>query len=224
VSRSAWTGLAAELASKPAAVLVTSGGESAALAAKAASSVIPIAFIIGGDPVKLGLVASYSRPGGNATGISILSSNLEPKRLELLRELVPQASTIGAFLDPSFPPFESQLRDIREAARALGVQVEVLRASSDAEIDLAFEAVARQRIRAIAVTAGPFFDTRRDKLVALAARFAVPAMYHFREFTLAGGLMSYGIDARISYRQIGLYAGGILKGQVHSRVASPAAD
>ena len=181
-------GLAADLVRKPVTVLVSTGGESAALAAKAATSTIPIAFIIGGDPVKLGLAATYSRPGGNATGISILTATLEPKRLELLRELVPQASTIGAFLDPNFPPYEGQLRDVREAARALDLQVQELRVSTDAEIDLAFETVARQRIAAVSVAAGPFFDTRRDKLVTLAARYAVPTMYHFREFTAAGGL------------------------------------
>jgi putative tryptophan/tyrosine transport system substrate-binding protein len=192
-------GLAADLVRKPVTVLVTTGGESAALAAKAATSTIPIAFIIGGDPVKLGLATTYSRPGGNATGISILTATLEPKRLELLRELVPQASTIGALLDPNFPPYEGQLRDLREAARALDLQVQELRASNEAEIDLAFEAVARQRIAALTVVAGPFFDTRRDKLVSLAARYALPTMYHFREFAEAGGLMSYGIDSRVAY-------------------------
>ena len=122
---------------------------SAALEAKAATSTIPIAFIIGGDPVKLGLAASYSRPGANATGITILTATLEPKRLELLRELVPQASTIGAFLDPNFPPYEDQLRDLREAARTLNLQVRELRVSTDAEIDLAFKTIAEQRIGAI---------------------------------------------------------------------------
>ena len=194
-------------------VLVSTGGESAALAAKAATSTIPIAFIIGGDPVKLGLAASYRRPGGNATGISILTATLEPKRLELLRELMPHVSIIGALLDPNFPPYEGQLRDLREAARALDLQVQELRASTDAEIDRAFETVARQRIGALTVVAGPFFDTRREKLVDLAVRHAVPTMYHFREFPVAGGLISYGIDSRVSYRHIGVYAGGILKGE-----------
>jgi putative tryptophan/tyrosine transport system substrate-binding protein len=206
-------GLAADLVHKPVAVLVSTGGESAALAAKAATSTIPIAFIIGGDPVKLGLAATYSQPGGNATGVSIMTSTLEPKRLELLRELVPQASTIGVFLDPNFPPDEEQLGDLREAARALDLQVQELRVGTDAEIEQAFETVARQHIAAVMVVAGPFFDTRRDKLVTLATRYAVPAMYHFREFTAAGGLVSYGIDSRVSYRQIGVYAGGILNGE-----------
>jgi len=205
--------LAADLVRKPVSVLVSTGGESAALAAKAATSTIPIAFIIGGDPVKLGLAASYRRPGGNATGISILTATLEPKRLELLRELVPHVSTIGALLDPNFRPYEGQLRDLREAARTLDLQVEELRASTDVEIDLAFETLTRQRITALTVVAGPFFDTRREKLVTLAARHAVPTMYHFREFPVAGGLISYGIDSRVTYRHIGVYAGGILKGE-----------
>jgi putative tryptophan/tyrosine transport system substrate-binding protein len=205
--------LAADLVRKPVTLFVTTGGESAALAARAATPTIPIAFIIGGDPVKIGLAASYSRPGGNATGISILTPSLEPKRLELLRELVPQASSIGVLLDPNFPPYADQLRDLREAGRALDLHLQELRASTDAEIDVAFETVTRQRIAAVMVTAGPFFDTRREKLVALAARHTVPTIHHFREFTAAGGLMSYGIDARITYRQIGVYAGGILKGE-----------
>ena len=205
--------LAADLVRKPVTVLVSTGGEAAALAAKGKTSTIPIAFIIGGDPVKLGLVANYKQPGGNATGITILTATMEPKRLELLRELVPHASTIGALLDPNFPPYEAQLRDLREAARALGLQVQDFRVSDDAAIDKAFETIASQKIGAVTVVAGPFFDTRRDKIVALATRHAVPTMYHFREFAEAGGLISYGIDSRITYRQIGIYAGGILKGE-----------
>jgi putative ABC transport system substrate-binding protein len=204
--------MAAELVRKPVDVLASTGGESAALAAKAATSTIPIAFIIGGDPVKLGLAASYNRPGGNATGISILTSTLEPKRLGLLHELVPQAATIGVLLNPSFPPFEGQLRDVQEAAHALGVQTHLLRASTDREIDAAFETIAQQRIAALAVGADPFFDTRRDKLVATAARHAVPTMYHFREFAAAGGLVSYGASITDVYREFGIYTGRILKG------------
>jgi putative tryptophan/tyrosine transport system substrate-binding protein len=212
--------LAANWVRKPVNVLVSTGGESAALAAKAATSTIPIAFIIGGDPVKLGLAASYRRPGGNATGISILTATLEPKRLELLRELTPHVSTIGALLDPNFPPYEGQLRDLREAARALDLQVLELRASTDAEIDRAFETVARQRIGALTVVAGPFFDTRREKLVDLAVRHAVPTMYHFREFSVAGGLISYGIDSRVSYRHIGVYAGGFSRVKIRPNCRS----
>jgi putative ABC transport system substrate-binding protein len=203
--------LAAELAGRPVAILVATGGESAALAAKAATSTIPIVFSMG-DPVKAGLAASYNRPGGNATGINLLTQTLEPKRLGLLHELVPQAATIGFLLNPNFPSAEDQSKDMQEAARAIGLQIHVLRANTDREIEAAFETVAQHRIAALAVAASPFFDTRRDTLVALAARHAVPTMYHFREFAAAGGLMSYGIDPIDAYRQVGVYGGRILKG------------
>ena len=204
--------MAAELAGRLVTVLVATGGEPAALAAKAATSTIPIVFATGGDAVKAGLVASYNRPGGNVTGIDILTATLEPKRLGLLRELVPQAETIGFLLNPDYGPSESQSSDVQAAARALGLQIHVLRANTDREIEAAFETVAQQHIAALAVAAGPFFDTRREKLVALAARHAVPTMYHFREFAAAGGLVSYGIDPLDTYRQVGVYAGRILKG------------
>jgi putative ABC transport system substrate-binding protein len=193
-------------------VLTATGGEPAALAAKAATSTIPIVFTVGGDPVKQGLVASYNRPGGNATGVSLLTSPLEPKRLGLLRELVPQATTIGFLLNPNLPQSGSQLSDVQEAARAINLQIHILRAGTDREIDSAFETVAQQRIPALAVAADPFFDTRREKLVALAARHAVPTMYHFREFAVAGGLVSYGIDPSDAYRLVGVYTGRVLKG------------
>jgi putative ABC transport system substrate-binding protein len=195
--------MAAELARRPVAILATTGGEPAALAAKAATSTIPIVFLIGGDPVKVGLAASYNRPGGNATGMNILTATLEAKRLGLLHELVPQAATIGVLLNPNFQPAESQLRDVQEAARTIGLQIHVLHAGTDRELDAAFDTIAQQRIAALAVTADPFFDTRRDKLVALAARHAVPTMYHFREFAAAGGLISYGIDTLETNRQLG---------------------
>ena len=204
--------MAAELVRRPVAILATTGGEPAALAAKAATSTIPIVFPIGGDPVKLGLAASYNRPGGNATGMNILTATLEPKRLGLLREMVPRAVTIGVLLNPNFGPAASQLRDLQEAARAIGLQIHVLNAGTDRELDTVFETIAQQRIAALTVTADPFFDTRRDKLVALAARHAVPTIYHFREFAAAGGLMSYGIDSLATYRQVGVYVGQILKG------------
>jgi putative tryptophan/tyrosine transport system substrate-binding protein len=203
--------LAAELAGRPVAVIVTTGGESAALAARAATSTIPIVFSMG-DPVKAGLAASYNRPGGNATGINILSDTLESKRLGLLRELVPQAVTIGFLLNPNFPSAESQSKDVQEAARAIGLQIHVLRANTDREIEAAFETIAQHRIAAVAVASSPFFDTRRDKLVALAARHSVPTIYQFREFVAAGGLVSYGNDPIDAYRQVGVYAGRILKG------------
>jgi putative ABC transport system substrate-binding protein len=204
--------MAGELARLPLAVLVTAGGEPAALAAKAATSTIPIVFVIGGDPVKAGLVASYNRPGGNATGASILTPTMEAKRVGLLHELVPQATRLAVLLNPTFPPFEGQQHDVLDAGRALGIDIQVLRASSDREIDAAFEVVAQQRVPALLTGSDPFFDSRRDQLVALAARRSVPALYHFREFAVAGGLVSYGVDISDSHRQMGIYVGRILKG------------
>jgi putative ABC transport system substrate-binding protein len=204
--------MAADLVRRPVAILTTSGGEPAALAAKAATSSIPIVFLIGGDPVALGLAATYNRPGGNATGMNILTATLEAKRLGLLHELVPQATTIGVLLNPKFQPADNQLRNLQEAAPAIGLRIQVLRASTDRELDATFESITQQHIAALAVTADPFFDTRRDKIVALAARHAVPTIYHFREFVAAGGLMSYGVDSVDNYRQAGVYTGRILKG------------
>jgi putative ABC transport system substrate-binding protein len=158
-------------------------------------------------------VASYNRPGGNITGINILTDTLEAKRLGLLHELVPQAATIGYLVNPRFTSAESQLRDVHEAAHALALKIRVLSASIDDEIDSAFETVARERILAFAVGADPYFDTRREKLVALAARHAVPTMYHLREYAVAGGLVSYGIDPSDVYRQVGVYTARILKGE-----------
>jgi putative ABC transport system substrate-binding protein len=203
--------MAAELARNPIALFVT-GSDPATLAAKAATATIPIVFSVGSDPVKLGLVASFNRPGGNATGLSILTALLEPKRLGLLHELVPQAARVGILLNPQYPLAESQSRDVQEAARAIGLQVHLLPASNDGEIDAAFQTVSERHIAALSVAADPYFDTRRDKIVALAARHAIPAMYHFREHTASGGLMSYGIDLPDVYRQVGVYAGRILKG------------
>jgi putative tryptophan/tyrosine transport system substrate-binding protein len=203
--------LAVELVGKPVAVLVATGGEPAAFAAKAASSTIPIVFSAG-DPVKAGLVASYNRPGGNITGINILTATLEAKRFGLLHELVPQAATIGVLINPKLPSADEQLRDMQEAARALGLRIHVLRADTDREIERAFEIVAEQRIAALAVAASPLFDTHSDRLVALAASRAVPTIFHFREYAVAGGLMSYGIDIADVQRQLGVYTGQILKG------------
>jgi putative ABC transport system substrate-binding protein len=204
--------MAAELAGRPVAVLVATGGEPAALAAKAATSSIPIVFATGGDPVQLGLAASYNRPGGNATGINFMTATMEAKRLGLLHELLPNAVAVGVLLNPDFPLADSQLRDLQEAARILRLEIHVLPANTDREIEIAFESIARQHITALVVTAGPFFDTRREQLVALAARHMVPTMYQFREYATAGGLMSYGIDPLDAYRQVGDYAGRILKG------------
>jgi len=205
--------MAAELVSRRVAVLVATGGEPAALAAKAATSTIPIVFATGGDPVQIGLVSSYNKPGGNATGINIVTTTLEAKRLGLLHELMPQAVVIGILLNPDLPNAESQLDDLRNAARALHVEIQVFRATTDREIEGAFEIISRQHIGTLLVTADPFFDTRRERLVALAARYVVPTMYHFREYVTAGGLISYGIDTLDAFRQIGVYAGRILRGE-----------
>jgi putative ABC transport system substrate-binding protein len=178
----------------PVNILITAGGEPSALAAKAATSAIPIVFAVGSDPITAGLVASYSRPGGNITGINIITRSLEAKRIGLVREVVPQAKVIGLLVNPIFPVTDLQVADAQEAVRNTRLQLEILRAGTDQEIDAAFEIVAQRRIP------------------AMAARYAVPAMFQFREYVVAGGLMSYGIDLSDVYRQVGDYAGQILKG------------
>jgi len=203
--------MAADLVRRPVAVLATVGGEPAAMAAKTVTSTIPIVFAMD-DPVKQGLVESFNRPGGNATGMAVLSPDLEAKRLGLLHELVPQASTIGVLLNPNFPPAQHQLEEVQIAAQATNLQILALRASTDRDIDEAFDTLMKQRIAALSVASDPFFDTRRDKLIGLAARYAVPTIYQFREYPAAGGLISYGIDIANVYRQIGIYVGRILKG------------
>ena len=203
--------LAADLVGRPVAVIVT-GAPPAAKAAKAATTTIPIVFVTGGDPVKDGLVASFNRPGGNATGISMLTPELGAKRLELLHELVPKATAIGVLVNPNNPIAETQLRDLQETARAIGQQVSVLNASSDRDLDVAFGTLVQQPARALVVSGDSFFTDRRDQLVALAAKHAVPAIYQWREFVTAGGLISYGTSLAEAYRQAGVYAGQILKG------------
>src|SRR6516162_2489931 len=203
---------AAELVEKHVSVLVATGGEPAALAAKSATSTIPIVFAVGGDPIKLGLVASYNRPGGNATGANILAAEMDGKRLGLLHEMMPNASHVGVLLNPNFPAYAEQLNDLQHAARMAHLDVEVLHANTDGEIEAAFAISSRKRVEALVLAASPFFDTRRDKLVALAAGYALPTIYHFREFAVAGGLMSYGVSIPHIYREIGVYAGRILKG------------
>jgi ABC-type uncharacterized transport system substrate-binding protein len=204
--------LAVELVQRQVAVLIASGGDAAALAAKAATSTIPIVFLSGGDPVKSGLVASLGRPGGNATGMSILSPALEPKRLGLLHELVPQARTVGVLLNRNFPPAARQLSDLQEAAGVIYLQIHVLWAENDDEIELAFTSAGQQRLPALLVGADPFLFTRRDKLIGLAARHLMPMMAPYREFALAGSLISYGVNFSDLYRDVGIYAGRILKG------------
>jgi putative ABC transport system substrate-binding protein len=204
--------LATELARSGVAVLVTTGGEPSVLAAKAATSTIPIVFTTGGDPVKVGLVASLSRPGGNATGISLLTTAPEAKRLGILHELAPSAAVIGVLIDPNYQQAEDQAREVSEAARKLDLQIEIAYAGKDEELESALAALAKRHAAALLVTADPFFDTRRDRIIALAAQFRLPAIYQFREYAVAGGLMSYGVSLADGYRQVGVYAGRVLKG------------
>jgi len=185
----------------------------AAQAAKAATSTVPIVFTTGGDPIKLGLVASLNRPGANVTGVSNLLVELGSKQLGLLRELVPPTTAIATLMNPNFSGTESQLGDVEAAARMLGLQLIVLRASTDREIDIAFATMAQQGGGALVLGVDPFFLERRDHIVTLAARHAIPAIYPVRDFAVAGGLMSYGTDFADSYRQAGIYAGRIVRGE-----------
>jgi len=203
--------LAAELVRRPVKVIAATGGDPAALAAKAATSTIPIVFSTS-DPVKLGLVASYSRPGGNATGINLLTTTMEPKRVGILHDLMPRASMIAVLVDPRFPTAGMQSSDIEEAAHTIGIQTEVFHASTDSEINSAFQSIAQRRLPALLVAGAPFFDTRRDNLIALAAQHQLPTIYQFREYAVDGGLISYGVSNTDAYRQVGAYVGRILKG------------
>jgi putative ABC transport system substrate-binding protein len=204
--------LAAELVRRPVAVIAASAPP-AALAARAATSTLPIVFSGGIDPVKLGLVASLNRPGGNVTGVSQISTALEGKRLELLHELVPHAAVVAMLVNPTFQGTDSIINDMQVAARALRLELKVLNASSDHEFDTAFASIVQLRTGALIVASDPFFITRRDRLVTLAAHHAVPAIYQFREFAAAGGLMSYGTNLADGYRQVGIYVGRICKGE-----------
>jgi putative ABC transport system substrate-binding protein len=191
--------LAADLAQRAVAVLVTTGGEPSALAAKAATSTIPIVFTVGGDPVKIGLVESLNRPGGNATGVSLLTTTPESKRLGLLHELVPGAKVV-------------QARELRDAAGMISQRIYIAYAKSDAELVSAFETLVRERADALLVSADPFFDTRRERIIAFAAEHRMPAVYQFRQYAVGGGLMSYGVSLPDGYSRVGNYTGQILKG------------
>jgi len=204
--------LAAELIHRKVAVIAATTTP-AAQAAKAATSTVPIVFTTADDPVKLGLVSSINRPGGNITGITNLLVELGSKQLGLLRDLVPDITATAALMNPNFAGAERQLADVQAAVRAFGLHLVVLRASTEPEIDAAFGSMVQQGCRAVVVAADPFFIARRDHIVALAARDGIPAIYSFREFALAGGLMSYGTDFRDSYRQAGVYTGRIIKGE-----------
>jgi putative ABC transport system substrate-binding protein len=204
--------LAADLVKWQVAVIAATGGDAAALAAKAATTTIPIVFDSGTDLVKLGLVASLSQPGGNITGVSILASILAAKQLELLLELIPTASTISFLVNPNNSNAEDRTREMQEAVRAAGRQFQLVTAGTEAELEPAFATLAQQRIGALVVHSDPLFNGLREKIVALAARHSIPASYAFREFVAAGGLMSYGSSLADSYRLVDTYAGRILKG------------
>lgn len=204
--------LAADLVRRRVAVIAASGGFASVSAAKAETTTIPIVFAISEDPVRLGLVASLARPGGNMTGINFLSAELVAKRLEILREMVPASTRLAVLVNPAGPTPEITLRDVEPAARAIGLQIQVVRASTSREIDAVFASFVRARPDILFVGTDPFFSNRRVQLVHLATRHAIPATYSGRQFPDIGGLMSYGSDLADAYRQVGAYAGRILKG------------
>jgi putative ABC transport system substrate-binding protein len=204
--------LAADLVRRRVAVIATSGTP-ATLAAKAATTTIPIVFSTGADPVALGLVASLNRPGANLTGTANLSVELAPKQLQLLRQLIPNAAAFGVLADPAFPPTPSIITALQTAARTLGLQLVIANASTDTEIEGAFASFSRQHVGAVLVGTSTLYNRRTEQLAGLAARHALPAMYAWREFVDAGGLMSYGSSNGYFYHQSGIYAGRILKGE-----------
>jgi putative ABC transport system substrate-binding protein len=204
--------LAADLIARNVDLIVATGGAASARAAKTATLTIPIVFTTGSDPVESGLVDSLARPGGNITGVSILNVELIPKRIELISELVPEARIIAVLVNPNNAGTEPMIRDVPEAARAKGVQLPILKASTQSEIDTAFISLDQLHAGALVVAPDPFFGTRHDQLLALASRHAIPAIYAWREFVTAGGLISYGTSLAVAYRQVGTYVGKILKG------------
>jgi putative ABC transport system substrate-binding protein len=206
-------GLAAELVRSDVAVLVAAGGPVVALAAKAATETVPIVFTAVADPVKSGLVVSLNRPGGNATGTAGLTTELDAKRLELLREMVPSADVVGVLVNPNRPGVEAQTRDLTVAAQTVGQRCVIVSAGNVRELGTAFQALARDRVGALLITADPFFNSEREEVIGLASRHAIPAIFQWRDFAAAGGLASYGPRLTDAYHQAGLYAGRILKGE-----------
>ena len=198
--------------------IIMAGGPPAAQAAKKATSTIPIVFTTGDDPVQAGLVSSINRPGGNVTGVHVFFSELESKKLGLLREVLPNANVIAAIVNPTFPSANSQTKELQTAANKLGQRIQIVNASSEHDIDAAFASMKELQMSAVLVGADPFFNSRRDQIVSLAARYAIPAVYEQRAFTAAGGLMSYGTNLAEGYRQAGVYTGRILKGEKPSEL------
>jgi putative ABC transport system substrate-binding protein len=205
--------LARELVESGVAVMILVGGGATTAAAKAATATIPIVVVMGDDPVKTGAVAALNRPGGNVTGISLLSVAMEAKRLQLLHEAAPNVSVVAIVVNPDNPQADGQLQELQDAAHTLGVQVEPFKARSPSEIDTAFTNLAGRRAGALLMAADAFFNTRREQFIVLTARHALPAIFPYREFTAGGGLMSYGTSLADAYRQEGIYAGRILKGE-----------
>jgi putative tryptophan/tyrosine transport system substrate-binding protein len=205
--------LAADLVHRQVTVIVAIGGEPAALAAKMATATIPIVFVGGTDPVRSGIVTNLNRPGGNMTGVSAFHVELEPKKLELLRELRPNAATIAVLVNPNLNFAKTQVNDIEAAARSVGQQIDLLTASTIREIDAAFTRLAEMRADALLIATDAFFFTRAAQLVVLSARHAMPTLYHRREFVAIGGLISYGSNTEDIYRLLGVYAGRVLKGE-----------
>jgi putative ABC transport system substrate-binding protein len=205
--------LAADLVGRQVALITTAGGTVAALAAKAATATIPIVFVTGADPVQTGLVASLNRPGGNVTGVGVSTANLEAKKLELLRDSIPRIKSIAMILNPMNAVSAAQLKDLQAAANTIGLQTHVLHVQTASDFDTAFAVLAQQRADALIVASDPFFDSNRDRLVALATRHSIPAIYDRRELVMSGGLMSYGASFVAAHRQAGDYAGRILKGE-----------
>jgi putative ABC transport system substrate-binding protein len=205
--------LAADLVGRQVAVIVAPGGAPAALAAKSATATIPIVFEMGADPIAMGLVGSLNRPGGNLTGVSSLNVEVTPKRLEILHELVPTAAVVAVLINPTSPTAESQLRDLQAAARALGLQLHVLHAGTERDFDTVFVTLLQLRAGGLVVASDGFFGTHGEQLAALTVRHAVPAIHQSRDFSIAGGLISYGGNFVESHRQAGVYTGRILKGE-----------
>jgi putative ABC transport system substrate-binding protein len=204
--------LAADLVQRQVAIIVT-GANAATLAAKAATTVIPVVFYTGGDPVTDGLVTSLNRPGGNLTGVTALNAEITPKRLELLHELLPTATIIAALVNPANSTAETLLGVLEASANTLGLQLHILRASTERGIDDAYAALAQLRAAGLMIVSDPFFNSRSDQFAALTSRYAVPAIYQYREFTAAGGVMSYGGSLSDGFRQVGVYSARILKGE-----------
>jgi putative ABC transport system substrate-binding protein len=205
--------LAKELVDLHVSAVVAGGGAPSALAARDATATIPIVFVIGDDPVKAGLTASFNRPGGNLTGVSFLTGELGAKRLGLICELVPGASAVALLLNPNDPGADLQRQDVQAAAQALGRRLLVLYARTEKDFEANFETAKQEQVGALVVENDPFFDSQRDRIISLAVRYAMPAIYHIPEFPAAGGLMSYGASLADAYRQVGNYAGRILKGE-----------